>query len=175
MLAFGWRGHSFGTSNALGTRRPAGVAHPIGPWAVVARALHARVASVASIVAGTLAQSAFPRALYTLAPFFGLLGREDLLDFTLEGDEHFSCRGPVFLAEGANAFMVCLKDFADLLALFGCEIEVTNEARSHPLRGPRGIFAGPLCLRTEHDHGQGTADHGARDEEGRPEEEGPQP
>lgn len=81
----------------------------------------------------------------------------------------------MFLSEGANSFVMGMEDFADLLTLFGREIEVTNQTRSRPLREPCRIFAGPLCLRPEHNHGQGTADHGARNEKGRPEEEGPQP
>ncbi len=52
----------------------------------------------------------------------------------------------MFLAEGANAFVVGLKNLTDPFALLGREIEVANQALGNAVRGPSGIFAGAVCL-----------------------------
>ncbi len=121
---------------------------------------------------GTLAHDALACTFDSLTPLLGLLRGEDLLDLGLEIGEHFSRHASVFFTEGSDAFVMSVKDFADLLALLGCEIEVANESHCGAVRKPGGIFPGAFRLGAQNQHGQRASDHGAGNQQHCAEAEG---
>ena len=104
--------------------------HGVGSGTATVLPSHARLAFVTP---SAIAHRALTGAFDSLTPLLSLLRRQDLLDLGLEIGEHFSCCASVFLTECSDAFVMRMKDFVDLLGLYGCEIEVTNETRCSTL------------------------------------------
>ena len=137
-----------------------------GPAVAGWNAVVARTVSRASPVAGsgTLVEDAFASALNVLAPLFGLLGAEHVLDVALEIPEKFAGVLALFDTEGVDAVTVRFENRVDPLCLFLGEFKIVLETGCRPMGQPVGIF---LCfggVGVKDHYGQPAADHGATEQ-----------